>query len=111
MKKIVFVLVIVSGIMLSSCYEEPSPGTGIVKVVDINYLRIPGADVTLSQPGNGTGYIVNYGLTNMYGEYSYTHEPALEVILNIDVTSSAGSGTEIIRITPGETTTKTVMIY
>lgn len=118
MKKILYVvcaLALVGG--ASSCYEAPKPGTGKVTVIDVNDFRVPSATVKLSQPGQlGTGFIVNEGLTNMNGEYSYTHvdpnvDMGLEVILNISATFGTAVGQGIIRIKPDETSEETVKIY
>lgn len=113
MKKFLLIsAVVVAAGMFSSCYQDPGPGTGKVIVVDVNDFRVPSATVKLSQPGQlGTGYIVNEGLTDVNGEYAYTHEPALEVILNISATYGAAVGQGIIRIKPDETSTETVKIY
>lgn len=95
-----------------SCYGEPDPGSGTIIVVDVNDFRVPSATVKLSQPGQlGTGYIVNEGFTNSNGEYTYTHEPALEVILNVSATFGTATGQGIIRIKPNEHSTETVKIY
>ena len=111
-KYLLFVLIAVGAGALTSCYKDPDPGTGKVIVIDVNDFRVPSADVKLSQPGQlGTGYIVNEGLTDQNGEYSYTHTPALEVILNISATFGAATGQGIIRIKPNETSTETVKIY
>ncbi len=114
MKKITFALVIASGLLLSSCYTPPTPGTGVIRVVDNNDFLVPGATVQLSQPGqNNTGYIVVTGLTNLTGEYSYTHEPPLEVILNIRAymgSTVPANPCNMIRIVPGETSYKTVTL-
>lgn len=118
MKKFLLFFVIAVGVgAFSSCYEPPKPGTGKVIVIDINDFRVPSADVKLSQPGQlGTGFIINEGLTNQNGEYSYTHEDpqvdmGLEVILNISATYGTAVGQGIIRIKPNETSTETVKIY
>lgn len=113
MKKYILFLVIAFGLGASySCYSPPGFGTGKIIVVDEFDFRVPSATVMLSQPGQlGTGYIINEGLTNMSGEYSYTHEPALEVILDISVTEGIRSGEGIIRIKPDETSTEIVTIY
>lgn len=105
-----FVPLVILG--FSSCYGEPEPGTTKVIVVDQNDFRVPSANVQLSQPGQlGNGPILNLGITDMNGEYSYTHEPALEVILNISAEKDGDVGQGIVRITPGETTTVTVKIF
>ena len=113
MKKYILFLVVAVGLGASySCYSPPGFGTGKIIVVDEFDFRVPSATVKLSQPGQlGTGFIINEGLTNMSGEYSYTHEPALEVILNISATSGSAVGSGIIRIKPDETATETVKIY
>ncbi len=113
MKKYLLIFVTLAAVAaFSSCYEPPGPGTGKVIVIDQNDFRVPSATVKLSQPGQlGTGYIVNEGLTDLNGEYSYTHEPALEVILDISATYGTAVGQGIIRIKPDETSTETVKIY
>ncbi len=118
MKKLALIFVIAIGLGASySCYSEPGPGTGRVIVVDENDFRVPAATVQLSQPGQlGTGFIVNEGLTDMNGEYSYTHQDpnvdmGLEVILDISATYGTATGQGIIRIKPDETSTETVKIY
>jgi hypothetical protein len=118
MKKLALIFVIAVGVAASySCYGEPKAGTGNVIVIDENDFRVPAATVQLSQPGQlGTGYIVNEGLTNQNGEYSYTHQDpnvdmGLEVILEISATFGTATGQGIIRIKPDETSTETVKIY
>lgn len=118
MKKLALIFVIAVGVAASySCYGEPGPGTGKVIVIDENDFRVPAATVQLSQPGQlGTGFIVNEGLTDMNGEYSYTHQDpnvdmGLEVILEISATLGTATGQGIIRIKPDETSTETVKIY
>jgi hypothetical protein len=113
MKKIILFFVIAVGVGASySCYGDPQPGTGKVIVIDVNDFRVPSATVKLAQPGQlGTGFIVNEGFTNAQGEYSYTHEPALEVILDISATFGTATGQGIIRIKPDETSVETVKVY
>lgn len=110
MKKIVFTLVIASGFLLSSCYKAPENGTAKIIVVDVNDFRVPTANITLTGP---TGSDINVsGISGLNGEWIYTHDPALEVILNVDVTSSTGpeTGAGIIRIKPDETAVVTIKI-
>jgi hypothetical protein len=118
MKKLSLIILIAIGLGASySCYSDPKPGTGKVIVIDVNDFRVPSATVKLSQPGQlGTGFIVNEGLTDMNGEYSYTHQDpnvdmGLEVILEISATFGTAVGQGIIRIKPDETSTETVKVY
>jgi len=116
MKKLSFLVVVAIATVFTSCYQEPQPGTAKITVVDLNDFRVPSATVTLTQPGQlNTGYIVNEGLTNMNGEYSYTHidqrvNMGVEVILNIKAVDGPKDGVGIIRIIPGQTTTETIKI-
>lgn len=114
MKKIVlfgFILSTIS-ISLTSCYQDPEPGVAVVVVLDANEFKVPSATVTLSQPGqNGNGIILVTGFTDISGKFAYTHEPALEVILNIAVAKDNKSGQGVIRVKPDETTTEEVTIY
>ncbi len=118
MKKLALLFVITIGIGASySCYSDPGPGTGKVIVIDVNDFRVPSATVKLSQPGQlGTGFILNEGLTDMNGEYSYTHQDfqvdfGTEVILDISATAGTAVGQGIIRIKPDETSVETVKVY
>jgi len=118
MKKAVQILLIAMGVMaFSSCYETPKPGTGKVVIVDVNDFRVPSATVRLTQPGQlGTGFIVAEGLTDLNGEFVYTHEDpnvdmGLEVILDIDAVYNNAVGQGIIRIKPNETSVEQVKIY
>jgi hypothetical protein len=118
MKKLALVFVIALGALASySCYGDPGPGTGKVIIIDVNDFRVPAATVKLSQPGQlNTGFIVNEGLTDQNGEYTYTHrdfqvDMGLEVILNISASYGSAVGQGIIRIKPDETSTETVKVY
>lgn len=112
MKKLGLILAIGFGLGFTSCYQEPSPGTGTVIVLDANDFRVPSADVKLSQPGSlGTGYIVVEGITDASGEFDYTHAPALEVILDVSASFGTKVGQGSIRIKPNETSSEEVRIY
>jgi hypothetical protein len=117
MKQLLFILVITIGIGASySCYKDPGAGAGIITVVDNNDFKVPSATVKLSQPGqNNTGFIINEGLTDQSGEYSYTHQDfqvdfGTEVILNVSASEGGRVGSTIIHIRPDETTRETVTI-
>lgn len=117
MKKIVVALLVISGVFsLTSCYQNPDYGVGIVIVLDANDFRVPSAKVTLSQPGDGSGIILVEGYTDSNGEFKYTHVPpqtgmAVEVILNVNVVKDNAIGAGIIRIKPGEVSEATIRIY
>lgn len=117
MKKIFVIFLILSGVLpLSSCYQNPDYGVGIITVLDANDFRVPSAQVTLSQPGNGAGIIFAEGYTDSNGEFKYTHIPpqtglAVEVILNVNVVKDTAIGAGIIRIKPDEVSEVTVRIY
>jgi len=117
MKKLTTGFILFSAILgFTSCYEDPKAGTAKIIVVDSYDFRVPSANVQLSQPGIGHGYINVSGLTDLNGEFLYTHQDfqvdhGLEVILDIDATYNTSVGQGIIRIKPGETTTQTVKIY
>lgn len=117
MKKLFVAFLIVSSVFsLTSCYQDPDYGVGIVTVLDANDFRVPSAQVTLSQPGNGAGIIFVEGYTDSNGEFKYTHVPpqtdlAVEVILNVNVKKDNAIGAGIIRIKPDELSEVTVRIY
>ena len=110
MKKIIFTIVIASGLLLTACYKAPEDGIAKIIVVDTNDFRVPTANITLTGP---TGSFINVsGISNFNGEWIYTHDPALEVILNVNATSQDGlqTGYGIIRIKPDETATTIIKI-
>ena len=110
MKKIILSIVVASGLLLTSCYKAPEDGVAKIIVVDTNDFRVPAANITLTGP---PGSFINVsGMSNLSGEWIYTHDPALAVILNVHVESSTGpeSGDGIIRITPDETSSATIKI-
>ncbi len=111
MKKILLLLVVSTGLLLTSCYKEPENGIAKIIVIDDNDFRVPSANVTLTGPVGS--YINESGITNFNGEWEYEHDPALEVILQIHATSSTGPeyGDAIIRITPDKTSTETVKLH
>lgn len=110
MKKIILLLVVSTGLLLTSCYKEPENGVATIRVVDENVFRVPNATVTLTGPAGS--YIHVSGVTDFNGEWTYEHDPALEVILHIHATSSTGPefGDAMVRIVPDETAEQTVMI-
>jgi hypothetical protein len=117
MKKLFVTFLMITGVFsLSSCYQNPDYGVGIITVLDANDFRVPSAHVTLSQPGNGAGIIYAEGYTDSNGEFKYTHVPpqtgmAVEVILNVNVVKDNAIGAGIIRIKPDELSEVTVRIY
>lgn len=118
MKKLFGVLLISSAVLgLSSCYQNPDYGVGIIVVKDANQFRVPAAEITLSQPGQtGAGIPFQVGYTDQNGEYSYKHidpntDLAVEVILNIAAKKGNKIGQGVIRIKPGEVETEDVIIY
>lgn len=110
MKKILLLFVVFSGLLLTSCYKDPANGIARITVVDVNAFKISAANVQLTGPTGS--YINESGITNFKGEWEYIHDPALEVILQVHVTSSTGPefGDGIIRIEPDETATVTIII-
>lgn len=107
MKKIALMLTLGLVVGLTSCYQEPQFGTAKITVVDLNDFRVPNANVTLSQDGS---HIISEGLTDMQGEYNYTHDPALEVILDVEATEGTRTGNGSIRIKPNQTSQEIVRI-
>jgi hypothetical protein len=113
MRKCILFFMLAIGIGGSySCYQDPKPGVGQVIVLDANEFRVPGAEVRFYQQGQtGNGYIDVTMITDMHGECAYTHEPTLEVVLNVHASLGSRYGQTIIDIEPGKTVTKKVTIY
>ena len=106
--KILLLLVVSSGLLLTSCYKAPVNGIAKIKVVTSGIYVQPGANVTLTGP---TGSPINVsGLTDMSGQFEYEHDPALEVILSVSASYGASSGAGIIRINPNETSSTTITL-
>jgi hypothetical protein len=112
----IFLSIITVSLTFSGCYEDPTYGVGIVTVLDQNDFKVPSAEVTLSQQGNGSGVILEQGYTDGNGQFKYTHVPpqtdlAVEVILNVNVQKGNYIGAGIIRIKPNEVSTVDIKIY
>ena len=113
MKKILFLIVVSTGLLLTSCYKAPDNGIAKITIVTSTYFRQPGVDVQLVGPP--TSYINEHFLTDMNGEIQYEHDPALEVILNVHATytdplSVFHEAHGIIRIIPDETANETYVL-
>ena len=112
MKNILLLLLVSSGLLLTSCYKEPENGTAKIIVIHNGY-RKPSADIQLTGPAGS--YINVSAISDQNGEFIYTHDPALEVILDVDASFTDGSGLHqgqgIIRIVPDETNEVTITLY
>ena len=111
MKKIFLLSVASIGLLLTSCYKEPTKGTAKVIVIDEYDFRVPAADVTLHKHDSPPGYINAHGITNQQGEFVYEHDKPLEVILEVNVTAGPKWGTNIVDIKPDQQATVTVKIH
>lgn len=114
MKKILLLLVVSTGLLLTSCYKEPENGIAKITIVTSSYFRQSGVDVHLYGPA--TSYIDLHLITDFNGEIVYEHDPALEVILNVHATYTDPSSVlheahGIVRITPDETADETYVLY
>ncbi len=112
MKKILFFLLVSTGLLLTSCYKEPENGIAKITIVSSSYFRQPWVDVQLVGPP--TSYINEHFLTDMNGEIQYEHDPALEVILNVHATYTDVTGFheahEMVRIRPDQTVNETFVL-
>jgi hypothetical protein len=113
MKKILLLIVVSTGLLLSSCYKEPENGIAKITIVSSVYYRQPGVDVHLYGPP--TSYIDMHLMTNFNGEVVYEHDPSLEVILNVHATYTDPSSVfhevyGIIRIMPDEKVEETFVL-
>lgn len=101
---ILFLLTLTLTPLLQSCYKEPGEGVARVLVIDENKLRVPYANVTLSE-----GSINMAGTTDFNGVAEFSNK--LEVILSVEAKKGGKSGTGIARIKPGQTITEVVNIH
>jgi hypothetical protein len=113
MKKLIVACLIVSGLLLTSCYKEPENGIAKITIVNSSLFRQPGADVHLKGPAGS--YIDVYKTTDLNGEIVYEHDPALEVILTVKATYTDATGLHeangIVRIIPDKTANETFVLY
>ncbi|MBM3172045.1 MAG: hypothetical protein FJZ75_10605 [Bacteroidetes bacterium] len=98
------------------CYEEPTPGTVIVTVLDSQGFKVSEAEVRFIQTGNGAGIVDVTKYSNAAGEVSYTHtdpisDLPLEVVLNVSGKKADLVGQTVVRIIPGETTREILQLY
>lgn len=114
MKKILLLVTVSAGLLLTSCYKEPE--NGIAKITIVNspgLFRQPGVDVHLYGPAGS--YIDVHKMTDLNGEIVYEHDPALEVILQVHATYTDAMGLHeangIVRITPDKTADETFVLY
>jgi hypothetical protein len=113
MKKIVFLLVASTGLLLTSCYKAPENGHAKITILNSAMFRQPGVDVHLTGP---TGSFIDvHRMTNQNGEIDYEHDPALEVILHVDATytddlSVFHEAQGYVRIIPDKTANETFVL-
>jgi hypothetical protein len=106
MKKWLLLFVITSGLMMTSCYTEPERG---VAKITVYYQAFRQDGVTVHLYGPPGSHIDRSFLTDLNGEVIYEHDPALEVILNVDLDwvdpgMVAHHAAGMIRITPDKIT-------
>jgi hypothetical protein len=111
MKKLFLFALFAVGLILTSCYQAPQNGVAKITVVDANDFRIPSAGVTLKGPVGS--YINETGICDLNGVWNYEHDPALDVILQVEATHPVTGNTAdgIVRITPDKTEEVTIKIY
>lgn len=98
-----FLLTVMVVPSLQSCYKAPGEGKARILVIDENQLRVPYANVTLSQ-----GSIQKVGTTDFKGLAEFENE--LEVILSVEAKKGSKVGHGIARIKPGQTITEVITI-
>jgi len=119
----VFVLLSASTMLMvaSSCKREDATCTAVIKVIRPTGVAVSGANVTMisnwaltSGEGEPAGYLsdtskTNKKITDANGEARFQFKyPA---ILDIEVTHIAfGAAEDLIKLEPGETVTKTVIL-
>jgi hypothetical protein len=112
MKKILLLITVTAGLLLTSCYKEPENGVAKITILTSSHFRQPGVDVHLYGPP-GSFIDVN-GITDLNGEFVYEHDPALEVILNMDASYTDINGLHEahghVRIRPDKTANETFVL-
>jgi hypothetical protein len=111
-----FILALGLAFSTFGCYEEPTPGTVIVTVLDSQGFKVSEAEVRFIQTGNGAGIVNVTKYSNAAGEVSYTHtdpisDLPLEVVLNVSGKKADLVGQTVVRVIPGETTRETLQLY
>jgi|GEM_PF-1034112 len=118
MNRTISILFLAIGFAISTfgCYEEPTPGTVIVTVLDSQGFKVSEAEVRFIQTGNGAGIVDVTKFSDAKGEVSYTHtdpisDLPLEVVLNVSGKKADLVGQTVVRIIPSETTRETLQLY
>jgi hypothetical protein len=111
-KKLALLSIVALGLLLTSCYKEPEKG--VAKITIYNTSQYTEQNVNILLTGPAGSYISVGGVTNFKGEWTYEHDPALEVILNVHAWVDDGTGREaegIIRITPDKVANESYTLY
>lgn len=97
----------------SAC-EKSGPADALITVVDSTGKRVAGAVVVLRQdsvinPTNGSQAVINeVKISDASGQAAFSFK--LEAVLNVEVTKSALSGRDYIRLEQSKEVAKTVVI-
>lgn len=90
-----------------SCRKKDQTCYAIVTVTNSSGSPIAGANVRVHAQSVG-GQVEATGTTDGSGKANFSFK--LQAIFNVDVTSTAGTGSGILKLEPGETVEKTIVI-
>lgn len=114
-KGLILILAISFSILFNSCRKEDDTCFVIIKVVRLDGLSVSGANVKLTSNfanTNGVNPLASYlpavKVTDSEGKAEFQFK--YQAILDVEASSVFGTGNTIVKLQPGESVTKTVVI-
>jgi hypothetical protein len=114
-KGLILFLAISFSILSNSCRKEDDTCFVVIKVVRLDGLSVSGANVKLTSNfanTNGTNPLASYlpavKVTDSEGKAEFQFK--YQAILDAEASSVFGNGATIVKLQPGETVSKTIVI-
>jgi len=114
-KGLIWTLAILFSILFHSCRKEDTTCFVVIKVVRLDGLVVSGANVKITSNfanTNGVNPLASYlpavKVTDSEGKAEFQFK--YQAILDVEASSVFGTGNSIVKLQPGETVSKTVVI-
>lgn len=103
----VIILVTVFSITNWSCRKKDSTCYALITVTDAGGASVSGVDLHVHAQSVG-GDVEAFGVTDAAGQASFSFK--LQAIFNVDATKGPLTGSGIVKLEPGQTVEKTIII-